>query len=125
MCGGQLARLDLSHHLVLRLATKFGEAKSDWSGYRSYLETRELFLIFLADNPRFFLFVPKRAFDSAQELDDFRQILAVNLEQSRSATEKRRWLDRNRWKIVDYGVSTIIFLVIIVVTYFIATHLSK
>jgi energy-coupling factor transporter transmembrane protein EcfT len=103
-------------------ATKLGEAKLDWGSFQSYLETKEQFLVFHSSNKRFFSIVPKRAFNSQEEIEVFRQILTVNLEKAQSEKVKQSWLKRNVWKIVDYGMLAIIIIIIFVAIYFTRTH---
>jgi hypothetical protein len=60
----------------LRIKTKFGESTLDWADFRRYLETRDLFLLTLAANRSVFQIIPKRAFQSAADLEAFRLLLA-------------------------------------------------
>ena len=100
----------------MKLSTKFGEWMNDWGTFHNFKETKEYFMIFFSTNQNYFQFVPKRAFASAEMMDDFRQILTVNLEKARSQVVKQPWLIRNRWKIVMYAISIILLLAVMAMT---------
>jgi YcxB-like protein len=101
----------------LKLATKFGESLNDWGTFHNFKETKGYFMIFYSTNQNYFQFMPKRAFASAELMDDFRQILTVNLEKARSQVVEQPWLVRNRWKIVSYAITIGLLLAAIVVTF--------
>jgi hypothetical protein len=102
--------------LGLKMATKFGESMNDWGTFHNFKESKGHFMIFFSTDQNYFQFIPKRAFASAEMMDDFRQILTVNLEKARSQVVKQPWLIRNRWKIVSYAITIGLLLAAIAVT---------
>jgi len=60
-------------YIIVRNA--FTETKNTWSMYAKVLETKTHFLLFLSTNKNMFNYIPKRAFSSEGEQNDFRNFL--------------------------------------------------
>ena len=59
-----------------------------WELYASFSETKHLFMLYL--KPRMFRIVPKRAFSSAEQIDQFRSLIAQHLKAP--PTQINRWI---------------------------------
>ncbi len=99
------------------LANKFGESKSDWGTFYNFKETKEHFLVYYSTNRDMFQIVPKRAFESAGQLEAFRHILTVNLAQARSQGGELAWLAQNRWKLMIYVILVIFCVIVFLMSY--------
>jgi hypothetical protein len=106
----------------VRLATKFGESKNDWGTFQRFTETQSHILLYYSTNPRVFQLVPKRVFETPEQLASFRQILTANLAKAHSQVVEPPWLVRNRWKILTYILLAVIFSIIVVVTAYTNSH---
>jgi len=63
--------------VVIRNAQQ--ETRMDWAKWERCVELERYFLFFLAENKRMFQFVPKRAFQSPEQLAAFRELVSRKL----------------------------------------------
>jgi len=58
------------------IQNQFQESRMDWGAWRACDELAGYFILPLATNRRFFQFIPKRAFASAEQMAAFRDLAA-------------------------------------------------
>lgn len=67
-------------------------AKVGWSSFQDFIETRDYFLLVHSENKKSFQVIPKRVFKSANQKEDFRQLLRERYEKQRKPFIIRNWL---------------------------------
>ncbi len=73
------------------LRTRFAEAKMDWGSFAEFLETKSYFLVVYSANKRQFQFVPKRAFASPEQEQEFRDLLGQHIRGGRKTIREFAW----------------------------------
>jgi len=61
------------------IKTKLSELKLDWKSFQKVFESKEFYFFVLIDNPRSFYFIPKRAFQTREEENGLRNLMAEHI----------------------------------------------
>jgi hypothetical protein len=94
--------------------TKDADTNCDWSTFGEAYETHEHFLITYANNKNAFQLIPKRAFQNADQLAEFRKLLEEKTKHIKPISSVNLpELSRNISMVLLYGVM-VIFIIIVV-----------
>ncbi len=63
----------------LEISTVFGSKHLDWVDLRKLVPTKDYYLVLLRTNRNTFLFMPRRAFATPEEQENFSQLIAAHL----------------------------------------------
>ncbi|MFN8411661.1 MAG: YcxB family protein [Anaerolineales bacterium] len=67
------------------------EVKIKWDVFQDFLETKNYFLLIHSDNKQSFQIIPRRAFESAEQEKDFRQLLKSVFDKNRKSFIVQHW----------------------------------
>ena len=68
-----------------------GERKIKWELYQDFIDTQGFFLLIHSENKQSFQIIPKRAFESLEHEENFRQLLKSIFEKNRKSFVKQHW----------------------------------
>lgn len=89
------------------VSTKYVESKLDWGSYSEYIETADYFFIIYSINKNCYQFVPKKAFSSTEQEQEFRNILGRYL-------QKAPLKSRRSWGSISFSLSLFIYAILFV-----------
>ncbi len=63
----------------LHVSNQFVEAKYDWAFFQGLVENKEYFFLRHSSNKRLYNFIPKRAFASPEQMQEFREMFSKHM----------------------------------------------
>lgn len=105
------------------VTTSYNEVKYDWGSFFDFVEINNYFLIFNSENQRTFQMVPKRAFQSPEQIETFREILVKKIRIPHATLKKSPWYVTYRLPIIIISLLMTMVIVIVVVNFI--TAMSK